>query len=212
MKKIFDKKLSYKIVLLGDIGSNKTIFLKKLKNNKYDEKYKSTIGIDKISFYININTQDKGEIDVDLCLFDLPSQEKFLSILISYTKDAKGIILMYDITRYDSFKSLESMVDIIKDNIGNKKDYLLILLGDELELIKENEDKREIIEEEALSFCEKYDIFWGGEIDYLMNSNEEIQNKFKSIVEEIYKNVGNINKIKINKNNNTKNKKKKNCI
>ena len=66
---------------------------------------------------------------------------------------------MYDITRYDSFKSLESMVDIIKDNIGNRNGYLLILLGDKLELIKENEDKREITEEEALSFCEKYDIF-----------------------------------------------------
>ena len=211
MKKTFDKKLSYKIVLLGDIGSNKTIFLKKLKNNKYDEKYKSTIGIDKISFYININTQDKGEIDVDLCLFDLPSQEKFFSILISYIKDAKGIILMYDITRYDSSKSLESLVDFIKDNIGNKKDYLLILLGDKLELVKENENKREITAEEALSFCEKYNIFWGGEIDSLMNSNEEIQNKFKLIVEEIYKKVGNNNKIKINKNNNTKNKKKENC-
>ena len=38
----------------------------------------------------------------------------------------------------------------------------------------------------------------GGEIDSLMNSNEEIQNKFKLIVEEIYKKVGNNNKIKIN--------------
>ena len=103
------------------------------------------------------------------------------------------------------------MVDFIKDNIGNKKDYLLILLGDKLELVKEKEDKREITEEEALIFCEKYNIFWGGEIDSLMNSNEEIQNKFKLIVEEIYKKVGNNNKIKINKNNNTKNKKKENC-
>ena len=207
---MLDKKLSYKIVLLGDIGSSKTKFSKKLKNSIFQEKCISTIGIDKISLNVKINTQDKGEIDVDITLFDLPSQEKPLTITISYIREAKGIILMYDITRYESFKYLESLLDDIKNAKGNRNDYLMILLGNKLELVKENEDKRDITEEEAIIFCEKYNIFWGGEIDALMDDFEVIHNKFKLIVEEIYKKVGNNNNILINKNKNIS-EKKKNC-
>ena len=122
---------------------------------------------------------------------------------------------MYDITYFKSFTSLEAWMDIIKNTLGNRNDYLEILLGNKLDLVNSNKRSREVSEEEALNFCKKYDIFWGGELDALMDNVDDIKYRFKLIVEEIYKKVGNNNK-NINESKKIilkeKRKKKKNCV
>ena len=90
---------------------------------------------------------------------------------------------MYDITYFKSFTSLEAWMDIIKNTLGNRNDYLEILLGNKLDLVNSNKRSREVSEEEALNFCKKYDIFWGGEFDALMDNVDYIKYRFKLIVE-----------------------------
>ena len=218
MEKISNEKPIYKIVLLRDKCSSKTMFINKLTKKNLDDNNISTIANVIQILNIKINTQDKGEIDVEVHLQESAGNKKFLPITIGEIKGAEGIILMYDITNNDSFKSLESWVEIVKNEFGNRNNYLMILLGNKLDLVNKNSEKREVTKEEALSFCEKNDIFWGGEFDALMDNVDDIKNGFKLIVEEIYKKVENINcyKININKCKNMniweKSKKKKNCI
>ena len=89
-------KLAYKMTLLGDTGVGKTSLFKKLVKGTYEEKTISTIGIDKKSLNFQINTSD-GEKEAEITLFDTAGQEKFRSISVSYFRESKGLVMVYDI-------------------------------------------------------------------------------------------------------------------
>ena len=181
--------LSYKMTLLGDSGVGKTSLFKKLFTGKFDPRIISTIGVDKRSLNISINT-DEGEKDVDISLFDTAGQERFRSISISYFRESSGFFVMYDITRNDSFQNIQQWLNDIKNNLGNTTNYLIILLGNKLDVALEDSTQREVEEKDAVEFCQNNDIFWGGECSVKDFSDDKLKEMFKKFVEELYKKVG----------------------
>ncbi len=181
--------LSYKMTLLGDSGVGKTSLFKKLFTGKFDPRIISTIGVDKRSLNISINT-DEGEKDVDISLFDTAGQERFRSISISYFRESSGFFVMYDITSDESFQNVQQWLNDIKNNLGNISKYLIILLGNKLDIALEDSTKREVNEKDAAEFCQNNDIFWGGECSVKDFSVDDLKEMFKKFVEELYKKVG----------------------
>ena len=181
--------LSYKMTLLGDSGVGKTSLFKKLFTGKFDPRIISTIGVDKRSLNISINT-DEGEKDVDRSLFDTAGQERFRSISISYFRESSGFFVMYDITSDESFQNVQQWLNDIKNNLGNISKYLIILLGNKLDIALEDSTKREVKEKDAAEFCQNNDIFWGGECSVKDFSVDDLKEMFKKFVEELYKKVG----------------------
>ena len=181
--------LSYKMTLLGDSGVGKTSLFKKLFTGKFDPRIISTIGVDKRSLNFSINT-DEGEKDVDISLFDTAGQERFRSISISYFRESSGFFVMYDITRNDSFQNIQQWLNDIKNNLGNTTNYLIILLGNKLDVALEDSTQREVEEKDAVEFCQNNDIFWGGECSVKDFSDDKLKEMFKKFVEELYKKVG----------------------
>ena len=185
-----EQKLTYKMIILGDAAVGKTSLFKKLTTEQFDPKVISTIGIDKRTLSIVINTEDEGEKDLDIYLFDTAGEERYRTISVSYFRDSKGLLMMYDITKNESFQNIEDWLKNIKESLGDNDDYLMILLGNKLDLVNINKDEREVDTEEAKNFCEKNNIFWGGECSVKDIAIEDLKNMFKSFIEEIYKKVG----------------------
>ncbi len=185
-----EQKLTYKMIILGDAAVGKTSLFKKLTTEQFDPKVISTIGIDKRTVSIVINTEDEGEKDLDIYLFDTAGEERYRTISVSYFRDSKGLLMMYDITKNESFQNIEDWLKNIKESLGDNDDYLMILLGNKLDLVNINKDEREVDTEEAKNFCEKNNIFWGGECSVKDIAIEDLKNMFKSFIEEIYKKVG----------------------
>ena len=185
-----EQKLTYKMIILGDAAVGKTSLFKKLTTEDFDPKVISTIGIDKRTLSIVINTEDEGEKDLDIYLFDTAGEERYRTISVSYFRDSKGLLMMYDITKNESFQNIEDWLKNIKESLGDNDDYLMILLGNKLDLVNINKDEREVDTEEAKNFCEKNNIFWGGECSVKDIAIEDLKNMFKSFIEEIYKKVG----------------------
>ena len=185
-----EQKLTYKLIILGDAAVGKTSLFKKLTTEQFDPKVISTIGIDKRTLSIVINTEDEGEKDLDIYLFDTAGEERYRTISVSYFRDSKGLLMMYDITKNESFQNIEDWLKNIKESLGDNDDYLMILLGNKLDLVNINKDEREVDTEEAKNFCEKNNIFWGGECSVKDIAIEDLKNMFKSFIEEIYKKVG----------------------
>ena len=183
-------KLTYKMIILGDTAVGKTSLFKKLTTEQFDTKVISTIGIDKRTLSITINTEDAGEKDLDIYLFDTAGEERYRTISVSYFRDSKGLLMMYDITKNESFQNIEDWLKNVKESLGDNDDYLMILLGNKLDLVNINKDEREVDTEEAKNFCEKNNIFWGGECSVKDIAIEDLKNMFKSFIEEIYKKVG----------------------
>ncbi|GFR42242.1 hypothetical protein Agub_g3136 [Astrephomene gubernaculifera] len=91
-----------KILLLGDSGVGKTCLLTRFAHDNFDEKVASTIGVD---FAVKrLSVYDKR---VKLTVWDTAGQEKFRTLTSTFYRGAKGIILVYDVSRPDTLRHLE---------------------------------------------------------------------------------------------------------
>ena len=132
-----------------------------------------------------------------ISLFDTTGQEKFRAVTTNYYKGSNGILLIYDITDKDSFESVESWIDSIKETLGKSSDskYAIILIGNKLDLVEEGIKERQVTEDEAKQMCVKYDMIWGGEQSVKNSSFEELFKLLEKYTGEIYKRVGENNSV-----------------
>lgn len=214
--------IEFKFSFLGDSMVGKTTIFKKITSGNFQTKTLSTVGVDKRTIkYENIEVNIDGKQvnkSFDISLFDTAGQEKFRAITKNYIKGSDGIILIYDITRRKSFENikmwLESITDCLEDS--NNSDYIIMLLGNKLDLVKEDENKREISTEEAEKKSNECGLYWGGECSAKDFTESDFKELFVNLVKKIYAKVGdkkqneNI-KITIIKSSNQNNMEKRKC-
>ena len=185
--------ITYKIILLGDSSVGKTCLFKKLTQGVYSEKIISTIGMDRksIQFTIQIeeNGVEKGK-NFEIQIWDTAGEERFRTITKQYYKESQGLFLLYDITKNDNFDNLDKCIVSVRDYLGNDK-YVILLLGNKLDLADNEENGRKVSTEEAINKCKEYNIIWGGECSAKDFTQEELNDKFQIFTKEIYKQVGN---------------------
>ena len=137
----------YKLIFLGDQGTGKSSILNRFVEDKFDSNYQATIGLDFQSKNIQIDNQD-----IHLLLYDTAGQEKFRSLIPMYTREANIIILVYDITRKDSFLHIPSWIN----ELTNVKieDIIFVLVGNKIDLNNE----RNVSFEEGKKFAEEHNF------------------------------------------------------
>ena len=141
-----EKKINIKIALLGDSGVGKSSIALRYTNDSFDDNYISTNG----AAYSNKVVQKYGDT-YQLDIWDTAGQERFRSLGKNFYKDAYIVLLVYDITRLESFENLKNIwYQELKENgeqnpiiaiVGNKSD-----LYEEEEIVKE-EDARKYAKE-----------------------------------------------------------------
>ena len=98
-----------KIIMVGSINVGKTSLVAKYATGKHPIKTEST----KNASYVNKIKKVNG-IRFEIKLWDTAGQEKYKSLTKLFIKDAKIAILVYSIDNEDSFKDLDSWLDLIK--------------------------------------------------------------------------------------------------
>ena len=98
--------LLYKILILGDSSVGKTCFLTRYTDKRFEKNYIATIGID---YKLKNIKLDSGKT-VKLQIWDTIGQARFRSLTKNYYKGAQGIILIYDITERETFKSVKKWI------------------------------------------------------------------------------------------------------
>jgi Ras-related protein Rab-1A len=98
------KEAKYKILILGDSKVGKSCFLTRYADKTYQEDYLSTIGMD---YKIKNYELENGDI-IKLYIWDTAGQDRFRSITSNYYKGADGIILIYDITKQETFNNVRN--------------------------------------------------------------------------------------------------------
>ena len=135
-------------------------------------------------------------------LFDTAGQERYRAITKSYFKESQGIILIYSIVDEDSFKHIEAWLGSIKDSLSDWKrtGYIVMLLGNKLDIAEENKEQRMILKEEAEKICNEQGIYWGGECSAKTFNDSQIKEIFEKFIIKIYNKIGDENNVNEMKN------------
>jgi small GTP-binding protein len=202
----------FKLIFLGDQYVGKSSILNRFYQDKFEQDYQATIGLDFHSKNVSINN-----VPVRLLLYDTAGQEKFKSLIPMYIRDANIILVVYDITNKDSFIHTEHWVNETKDL--KREDAIFVLVGNKIDL----EENRIVSTKEAEDFAtEKGFLFYevsaktGEKVEDLFNNKiyPEMARKYnigdedEENGENDQQNAGNDNKgVKLNEPNNQPKKK-----
>lgn len=121
----------YKIILIGPLAVGKTSLMYRFVKNQFKD-YRSTIGVEFMLHDLELNGND-----VKLTIWDIGGHDRFKTLRKSYYINTKGALLIYDLTRENTFNELEQwyseMVEILKEEIP------FILVGNKVDLLEEKE-------------------------------------------------------------------------
>mgnify|MGYP002626573460 CR=1 FL=1 len=135
---------SYKIVLIGESGVGKTSLISQLMDQTFQQDQQSTTGG---TFSTKTVLCDNNRT-LKLEIWDTAGQERYRALTTMFYKDANAAILVYDITRKDSFEQLEEYwCKQIKEN--SPSDIILAVCGNKSDLV----EKEDVNEETARQFA-----------------------------------------------------------
>ncbi len=120
------KEKMFKVVIIGSASVGKSCILLRVDKDEFRDSYTVTVGTDMRSLTVSVHGKP-----VELQLWDTAGMEQFRSMIKIFFIEAHAVLLVYDITRKDTFDVLDMWVQMIKDSappmvkvvlIGNKTD------------------------------------------------------------------------------------------
>ena len=166
----------YKIILLGDSNVGKTSLISKYLTGTVQDCPMPTLTTE---FAIKLIEIDGGGY-IKAQIWDTPGQEQYREITFNHLKKFVGGIIVYDITKRNTFENVESWVKILKEKC--EKDCVIILVGNKLDIVENKPKLREISrkEAEAYAFLNHFLFF---ETSSLYQSSYKI---FDDLIQTIY--------------------------
>ena len=103
-----------KVILVGETGVGKTCIIVRYVSEEYKEETISTTGASYASKIVEFKEYNKS---VQFQIWDTAGQEKYRGLTKLFYKDAKIVILVYDMTRKKSFEEIKNYwYNQIKEN------------------------------------------------------------------------------------------------
>jgi Ras-related protein Rab-11A len=140
-----DYDMIFKVVLIGDSGVGKSNILSRYIKDEFSIDTKTTVGVEFGCKRIEIN-----DLRIKAQIWDTAGQERYKSITNAYYKGSKGAMIVYDITRRDTFDNVDRWLSELKANADS--DVTIIIIGNK----SDEEKERKVSREEALAKAEHY--------------------------------------------------------
>lgn len=162
-----------KMVLIGDSGVGKSNILSRFTRNEFSLDSKSTIGVE----FATRTLQIEGKT-IKAQIWDTAGQERYRAITSAYYRGAVGALLVYDITKKQTFDNVQRWLRELRDHADSN--IVIMMAGNKSDL----NHLRAVSEEEAQLFAEKEGL------SFLETSALEalnIEKAFQTILTEIYR-------------------------
>jgi Ras-related protein Rab-18 len=139
-----------KLLLIGDAGVGKSSLLLRFCDDTFDDHIQSTIGVD---FKVKHATIDDKK--VKLTVWDTAGQERFRTLTSSYYRGAHAVLLVYDVTRRDTFDNLTEWLSEVSSYSPNKGTGVVkLLVGNKLDLLEDSTAAQAVSTEEANAWAQ----------------------------------------------------------
>ena len=159
-----------KVVLIGDSGVGKTCIISRFISNEFEKELDSTDGA---SYGTKELFLPKLKKKIILDIWDTAGQERYKSLTKFFYKDAQIIIMVYDITKKNSFENLKNQWYKEIQELS-EKNYILAIVGNKSDLY----ETEQISEKEAREFAESINAIY--ELTSAQN-NSGIQQLFEDV-------------------------------
>jgi len=133
----------FQLMIMGDSMVGKTSLLYQYQENKFMSNYLATCGID---FFTK--EESFGEKKVRIKIWDTAGQERFKSLTQAFSRNADGIILVFDVTSRETFLNLKFWIACINSSLGENNFLPKIIIGNKIDM------EKEVQKSEAENFAE----------------------------------------------------------
>lgn len=165
----------FKYIIIGDTGVGKSCLLLQFTDKRFQPVHDLTIGVEFGARMINV--ADKS---IKLQIWDTAGQESFRSITRSYYRGAAGALLVYDITRRDTFKHLTRWLEEARQH--SQSNMVIMLIGNKNDL----EHRRAVSTEEGKAFADKHGLIF---CETSAKTAYNVEQAFIHTAEEIHGNI-----------------------
>lgn len=162
----------YKIVIIGDSGVGKTNLVSQFAQKEFIEETKPTIGVEFCTRNINVDENTVAKVQ----LWDTAGQERYRAITNAYYRGAAGALIVYDITKYRSFESVNKWLLELTQNAN--ENIKIILIGNK----SDAESSREVTSDIAQKFAEKRSMMF---IETSARNSTNVELAFQILAREI---------------------------
>ncbi|CAO3661256.1 unnamed protein product [Umbelopsis ramanniana] len=194
-----------KYVIIGDTGVGKSCLLLQFTDKRFQPAHDLTIGVEFGTRFVTVDgkqikLQIWDTVSVNIVLRQkiwLPSsmsinnfrcidwlfqagQESFRSITRSYYRGAAGALLVFDITRRETFDHLVTWLEDVRKHANPNTS--IMVLGNKSDL----ESKRQVTREEAERFARENDLFY---LETSAKAANNVEEAFVKTTEDIYNKI-----------------------
>ncbi|CAB4300845.1 unnamed protein product [Prunus armeniaca] len=154
---------SFKILLAGDCGVGKSIFCSASSPTLY-----------KTCLPPLIKQLLVGGKRLKLTIWDTAGQERFGTVISSYYRGAHGIILVYDVTRRETFTNLSNIWAKEVETYSTNPECIKILVGNKVD----RENERAVSREEGMVLAQEHKCLF---LECSAKSRENVQQCFRDL-------------------------------
>lgn len=165
----------FKYIIIGDTGVGKSCLLLQFTDKRFQPVHDLTIGVE---FGARMVTIDGKQIKLQI--WDTAGQESFRSITRSYYRGAAGALLVYDITRRDTFNHLTSWLEDARQH--SNSNMVIMLIGNKSDL----EARREVKREEGEAFAREHGLVF---METSAKTAANVEEAFIDTAKEIYRKI-----------------------
>ncbi len=202
-----DGNIKLKTILIGQSGVGKTNLINIAREEKFNPSQVTTVNC---SFFKKIMNIDNKLFNI--YLWDTIGQEKLKSLTKIFFKNAKIVILVYDITNKKSLEELNYWLKEVKESLG--ENIILGVLGNKKDLFV----NEEVTEEQGQEYAKSIGARWG--LTSAKTERESFITYVEDLIRDYIKKIEPEEKKEENKDNNLvlqnedteKKKKKKKCL
>ncbi|KFD45440.1 hypothetical protein M513_13684 [Trichuris suis] len=165
----------FKYIIIGDTGVGKSCLLLQFTDKRFQPVHDLTIGVE---FGARMITIDGKQIKLQI--WDTAGQESFRSITRSYYRGAAGALLVYDITRRDTFNHLTTWLEDARQH--SNSNMVIMLIGNKSDL----EARRDVKREEGEAFAREHGLIF---METSAKTAANVEEAFIDTAKEIYRKI-----------------------
>mmetsp|Transcript_135331 Transcript_135331/g.263606 ORF Transcript_135331/g.263606 Transcript_135331/m.263606 type:complete len:213 (+) Transcript_135331:60-698(+) len=166
----------FKYIIIGDTGVGKSCLLLQFTDKRFRSDHDLTIGVE---FGARLITIDNKQIKLQI--WDTAGQESFRSITRSYYRGASGALLVYDISRRDTFNHVTRWLEEARANAS--ANLVIMLIGNKCDL-----ERREVSYEEGEKFARENGLIFR---ETSAKTAQNVEEAFIQTAKKIYENIQN---------------------